>query len=162
MAADIAMFYEDPNKLAQRKLMLSSFDHDMARIALVAEVTLSHNNAIQISHVYVAIDCGIVVDPSGVRAQVEGGIAFGLTPLLKGGVSLKNGRVAQSNFHDYALLRFDEMPLVTVDIVPSNEPPLGVAEASVPMIAPAVCNAIYALIGHRFRTLPLNLLYLST
>ena len=104
-----------------------------------------------------AVDCGIAVNPDVVRAQMEGGIGFGLSAALYGAITLKDGVVEQSNFHDYPLLRINEMPAVEVHIVPSTEKPTGVGEPGVPPIAPAVANALAAATGKRLRTLPLSL-----
>ena len=105
-----------------------------------------------------AVDCGIAVNPDNVRAQMEGGIGFGLSAALYGAITLKNGAVEQSNFHDYPVLRIDEMPKVEVHIVPSTDKPTGVGEPGVPpVIAPAVANALAAATGQRLRNLPLKL-----
>jgi CO/xanthine dehydrogenase Mo-binding subunit len=88
---------------------------------------------------------------------MEGGIVFGLTAALKDAITIEDGAVVQSNFHDYRLLAFDEMPEVEVHIVPSSEPPTGVGEMGVPPIAPAVANAVFAATGIRLRALPLRL-----
>jgi isoquinoline 1-oxidoreductase subunit beta len=125
-------------------------------VAQVAEVSLE-NNAIRVHRVVCAIDCGVAVNPETVRAQMESGIAFGLGAALHSRLSFKNGRVQQSNFHDYQVLRLSEMPVVEVHIVPSTEKMGGVGEPGVPPIAPAVANAIAALTGQRLRELPLAL-----
>jgi len=92
-----------------------------------------------------------------IRAQMESGIVFGLTAALHGAITLKSGEVEQSNFHDYAPLRMNEMPRVEVHIVPSNAKPTGVGEPGTPVIAPAVANALFAATGKRVRTLPIRL-----
>ena len=104
-----------------------------------------------------AVDCGVAVNPDVVRAQMEGGIGFGLAAALHGAITLKDGRVEQSNFHDYPVLRMNEMPKVEVYIVSSQEKPTGVDEPGVPPIAPAVANALFAATGKRIRTLPMRL-----
>ncbi|HEY3052142.1 MAG TPA: hypothetical protein VGK04_02005 [Thermoanaerobaculia bacterium] len=96
------------------------------------------------------------MNPDGVAAQVEGRILFGLTAALKGKITVANGRVEQTNFHDYELLRMRDMPRVDVHIVPSRELPTGTGEPPVPPIAPAVTNAIFALTGKRVRKLPID------
>jgi CO/xanthine dehydrogenase Mo-binding subunit len=101
------------------------------------------------------VDCGTVVNPDTVKAQMEGGVVFGLTAALKAGITIEAGRTQQSNFHDYPLLRMDEMPVVEVHIVPSDERPSGIGEMGVPPIAPAVANAIFAATGKRLRRLPI-------
>jgi isoquinoline 1-oxidoreductase beta subunit len=126
-------------------------------VAQVAEVTIDKDNKIKVDRVVCAVDCGIAVNPDVVRAQMEGGIGFGLTAALYGKITLKDGVVEQSNFHDYPLLRISEMPAIEVFIAPSSEKPTGVGEPAVPVIAPAVANAIAAATGKRLRVLPLSL-----
>lgn len=126
-------------------------------VAQVAEVTVTESGALRVDRVTCAVDCGIAVNPGIIEAQMQGGIGFGLSAALKGAITLKDGKVEQSNFHDYPLLRIDEMPHVDVHIVPSNEAPTGVGEPGVPPIAPAVCNAIYMATGQRLRSLPISL-----
>jgi isoquinoline 1-oxidoreductase beta subunit len=109
-----------------------------------------------VDHVVCAVDCGIAINPDVIRAQVEGGVAFGLGAILLSTVTLKRGSVEQSNFNDYRVLRINEMPKVEVHIVASEEPPSGIGEPTVPPIGPAVSNAIFAATGRRVRTLPLN------
>jgi isoquinoline 1-oxidoreductase beta subunit len=96
-----------------------------------------------------------VVNPEIVKAQMESGIVFGLSAVLHGAITFKNGRVEQSNFHDYPILRMHEMPEVEVHIVRSQEPPGGVGEPGVPPIGPAVGNAVFAATGKRIRRLPI-------
>lgn len=125
-------------------------------VAHVAEVSVARG-VIRVHRVVSAVDCGLVVNPDGVRAQTESAIAFGLTAALRGEITLKDGRVVQGNFHDYPLLRIGEMPQIDVHLVSSDEPPGGVGEAGVPPIAPAVANAVFAATGKRLRRLPLRL-----
>jgi isoquinoline 1-oxidoreductase beta subunit len=125
-------------------------------VAQVAEVSVS-GGAIRVHRVVCAIDCGVAVNPDGVAAQMESGIAFGLSAALYGELTLEGGRVQQSNFHDYPVLRMDAMPVVDVHVVPSKERPGGVGEPGVPPIAPAVANAVFALTRARLRELPLRL-----
>ncbi|HBT82801.1 MAG TPA: twin-arginine translocation pathway signal protein, partial [Desulfuromonas sp.] len=125
-------------------------------LAQVAEVSLEKNGRVRVHRVVCAIDCGRVVNPDTIAAQMESGIAFGLSAALHGAITLKAGRVEQGNFDDYPLLRLDEMPQVEVHIVPSSEAPGGVGEPGVPPIAPAVANALFALSGARVRSLPLT------
>jgi isoquinoline 1-oxidoreductase beta subunit len=110
-----------------------------------------------VHRVVAAVDCGRVVNPSIVEAQIEGGIVYGLTAALKGEITIEHGRVKQSNFHDYSMLRMSEMPAVEVHIVPSTESPTGVGEPGTPPIAPAVANAIRAATGAPVRSLPIKL-----
>jgi len=126
-------------------------------VAEVAEVAVDKDGAVRVKRVVCAIDCGSVVNPDTVKAQLESAVTFALTAALKGLISLKNGRVEQSNFHDYPLLRIDEMPRVEVHILQSHEAPGGVGEPGVPPLAPAVANAIFAATGKRIRRLPIDL-----
>jgi isoquinoline 1-oxidoreductase beta subunit len=126
-------------------------------VAQVAEVTVRRDKSFRVDRVVCAVDCGIAVNPDVVRAQMEGGIAYGLGAALHDAITLKDGQVEQSNFHDYVPLRIDEMPPVEVYIVPSAEAPTGVGEPGTPPIAPAVANALFAASGQRLRTLPLKL-----
>jgi isoquinoline 1-oxidoreductase beta subunit len=125
-------------------------------VAQVAEVSVSKEGQLRVHRVVCAIDCGPVVNPDGVRAQMESGVAFGLTAALYGEITFEKGRVRQRNFHDYRILRMNEMPAVEVHIVPSTEKMGGVGETAVPPIAPAVANAIFALTGKRLRRLPIR------
>jgi len=125
-------------------------------VAQVAEVTVT-GNKFTVDRVVCAVDCGVAVNPDVVRAQMEGGIGFGLSAALYGKITLKDGGVEQSNFHDYPVLRINEMPAIEVHIVPSSEKPSGVGEPGVPPIAPAVANALAAATGKRLRSLPLTL-----
>jgi len=118
-------------------------------------VELSLGNQLRVHRVVCAVDCGQVVNPDTVRAQMEGSIVFGLTACIKGAITIRQGRVEQSNFHDFPLLRMDEMPEVETYIVASHESPGGVGEPGVPAIAPAVTNAVYAATGIRHRKLPI-------
>lgn len=124
-------------------------------IAQVAEVSVAPSGELRVHRVVCSIDCGRVVNPETIAAQMESGIVFGLTAALYGVITLKNGRVEQSNFHDYRMLGIQEMPKVEVYIVQSEEKPGGVGEPGVPPIAPAVCNAIFAATGKRIRRLPI-------
>lgn len=125
--------------------------------AQVAEVTAGAGNTIKVDRIVSVIDCGTPVNPDGIIAQVEGCVAYGLTAALYGEITTANGAVQQSNFHDYPLLRMREMPKVEVYIVPSTAAPTGTGEPSLPPVAPAVANAIFAATGKRLRKLPLSL-----
>jgi isoquinoline 1-oxidoreductase beta subunit len=124
-------------------------------VGQVAEVSRDAQGKIKVERVVCAVDCGTAVTPDVVRAQMEGGIGFGLGAVLFGAVTLDKGEVEQSNFHDYRVLRMAEMPKVEVHIVPSTNPPTGVGEPGVPPIGPAVANAVAALTGQRVRSLPM-------
>jgi isoquinoline 1-oxidoreductase beta subunit len=125
-------------------------------VAQVAEVYVSADGSVRVERVVCAIDCGLVINPDMVIAQMEGGIVWGLNAALKGAIEFKNGRVQQSNFDDYPLLRIDEMPLVEVHIINSGRRPTGVGEMGVPPAAPAVLNAIFDATGKRIRRLPVR------
>jgi isoquinoline 1-oxidoreductase beta subunit len=120
-----------------------------AFVAQVAEVSVSDDGRPRVHRVVCAIDCGPTVNPEGIRAQMESGIVFGLTAALYGEITFKDGRVEQSNFHDYRMLRLDEAPVVETHIVDTGDKMGGVGETGVPPIAPAVGNAIFALTGKR-------------
>ena len=123
-------------------------------VAQVAEVSVAPGGKIKVDRVVCAVDCGVPVNPDVIKAQMEGGIGFGLGAALSGAITLKAGKVEQSNFHDYQVLRLEDMPAVEVHIVPSTERPTGVGEPGVPPIAPALSNAVFAATGRRIRTLP--------
>lgn len=125
-------------------------------VAEVVELSLQDGKP-RIEHVYCAIDCGQVINPQIVRDQMEGGIAFALSAALSGEITLKEGAVQQSNFHDYGMLRHTDMPEVTVVLVDSDAPPTGVGEPGTPPAAPALANALFAATGERQRRLPLRL-----
>jgi isoquinoline 1-oxidoreductase subunit beta len=125
-------------------------------VAQVAEASVSPAGEVRIHKVVCAVDCGRAVNPSTVEAQMESGIVFGLSAALYGAITLKNGRVEQSNFHDYPVLRIDAMPVIEVHIVPSSEAPSGIGEPGVPPVAPAVANAVFVATGKRIRRLPID------
>ncbi|NQY26005.1 MAG: xanthine dehydrogenase family protein molybdopterin-binding subunit [Piscirickettsiaceae bacterium] len=130
-------------------------------VAQVAEVTVSKDGKLTVDRVTCVVDCGIAVNPKIIESQMQGGIGFGLSAALKGAITLKDGRVEQSNFHDYEPIRMNEMPHIDVHIIDSDEAPSGVGEPGVPPIAPAVCNAIFMVTGKRIRSLPISLHDLS-
>jgi isoquinoline 1-oxidoreductase beta subunit len=123
-------------------------------VAQVAEVTVAPDGKIKVDRVVCAVDCGVPVNPDVIKAQMEGGIGFGLGAVLYSAITLKAGKVEQSNFFDYQVLRIEDMPTVEVHIVPSTEKPTGVGEPGVPPIGPALSNAVFAATGKRIRTLP--------
>jgi isoquinoline 1-oxidoreductase beta subunit len=124
--------------------------------AVVAEVAMDGSD-IQVRRVVCAIDCGLAVNPDGVRAQLEGATIFALSAALRGEITLAGGRVQQSNFNDYQVLRIHEAPLVEVYLADNEAAPTGVGEPGVPPVAPAVANAVFAATGKRLRRLPLSL-----
>ncbi len=124
-------------------------------VAEVAEVSVDASGNPKVHRVTCAVDCGTIVNPDTVEAQVESAIAYGLAAALQGEITLAGGKVQQSNFHDYRVLRHRDMPQVDVILMPSTEAPSGIGEPGTPPIAPAVANAVFALTGKRARSLPL-------
>jgi isoquinoline 1-oxidoreductase beta subunit len=124
-------------------------------VAQVAEVRLV-DGAVKVARVVCAVDCGVPINPDVIKAQMEGGIGYGLSAVLHGAITLKDGLVDQTNFHDYLPLRINEMPKVEVHIVPSSADPTGVGEPGVPPVGPAVANAVYQLTKQRVRSLPMS------
>jgi isoquinoline 1-oxidoreductase beta subunit len=125
-------------------------------IAQVAEVTVKADGSFKVDRVVCAVDCGVAINPDVIRAQMEGGIGFGLSAATHGAITFKDGVVQQSNFHDYRQLRMNEMPVVDVHIMPSTEKPTGVGEPGTAVIAPALVNALFAATGKRVRQLPVD------
>lgn len=125
-------------------------------LAQVAEVEVSKDGAVRVRRVVCAVDCGTAVNPDTVRAQIQSAVNFGITAALYGEITLKEGRVEQTNFDTYRVLRIDEAPAIDVYIVQSSEPPGGMGEAGTSAIAPAVTNAIFAATGKRLRKLPVD------
>ncbi len=124
--------------------------------AHVAEVSVAEDGAVRVHKVVCAIDCGIAVNPDQVAAQMEGGFIYALTATLYGKITLDKGRVEQTNFHTYPMLRIAETPVIETHILDSGQPPGGLGEPGVPTVAPAVCNAIFAVTGKRIRRLPIQ------
>ena len=126
-------------------------------MAHVAEVEVAPNGEVRVRRVVTAADCGLVVNPSGAAAQVEGAIIFGLSAALRQEITVDQGRVVQSNFHDYPALRLADAPRMEVHFVKGSEgTPHGMGEGALPSIAPAVTNAIFAATGKRVRRLPIK------
>jgi isoquinoline 1-oxidoreductase subunit beta len=125
-------------------------------LAQVAEVEVAADGAVRVHRVVCAVDCGLVVNPDTIAAQVEGGSIFGLTAVLHGAITLKDGRVEQGNFDTYRPMRIDEVPAVETHLVRSGEAPGGIGEAPTCAVGPAVTNAIFAATGKRVRTLPVD------
>ena len=124
-------------------------------VAQVVEVS-RRRDALHVERVVCAVDCGVAVNPHIVRRQMQSGIGFGLSAALTGAITLKDGEVEQSNFHDYTVLRMPQMPPIEVHIVPSAEKPTGVGEPGTPVIGPALANALYGIMGKPLRRLPLS------
>jgi isoquinoline 1-oxidoreductase beta subunit len=135
-----------------------SFD---SYVAQVVEASVEKDGTVRVHRVVCAVDCGRTINPDIVKAQMEGGIIFGLTAALKTEITLENGRVQQHNFYDYPMLRMFESPVIEVYIVPSEQSPTGVGEPSVPPVAPALTNAIFAATGKRIRRLPIRASHLA-
>ena len=131
--------------------------HRSTVVAQVAEVSVGERGDIRVHRVVCAVDCGRVVDPSGLEAQFEGGVMWALSAALKTRITVERGRVVQGNFNDVPVLRLREAPTVELHVVPSTLPPFGVGEMGVPAVAPAVANAIFAATGERVRRLPLRI-----
>jgi isoquinoline 1-oxidoreductase beta subunit len=125
-------------------------------MAQIAEVAVASDGAVRVRRVVCAVDCGTVVNPDTVQAQIQGAIMFGITAALYGNITLKNGRVEQTNFDRYKILRIDEAPAIEVYIVPSAASPGGMGEPGTSAIMPAVTNAIFAATGKRLRKLPID------
>ena len=123
-------------------------------VAQVAEISLDDDGLIKVHRVVCAIDCGLAVNPDGVRAQIESGINFGVAVALYGEITLEKGHVKQSNFHDYRVARMNETPAIEVHIVDSTEKMGGAGECGVPPTLPAIANAVFAATGKRLRNLP--------
>jgi isoquinoline 1-oxidoreductase beta subunit len=132
--------------------LMSGYD---TYIAQVAEISVT-DGELKVHKIFCALDCGQMVNPGIVAAQVEGGIVFGLSAALWGEITIERGKVQQSNFNTYRLLRHNELPVIDIDILASDEAPGGIGEPAVPLVAPAICNAIFAATGARLRALPIS------
>lgn len=137
---------------------LACQDFQDTMMAMVAEVSVEGGHRVRVHRVVCALDCGVAINPKIIHAQVESGIAFGLTATLKGEITFAQGAARQSNFNDFPLLRFDEMPQVDTHIMESDRAPTGIGEVAVPVIGPAVANAVFAATGRPIRRLPIRLL----
>ena len=122
----------------------------------VAEVEVADDGSLKVKRIVCAVDCGMYVNPDTVEAQVQGGTLFGLTAALYGSITFKDGRVEQSNFHDYLPMRIDEVPVVETHLIKNAEAPGGIGEAPTSIVSPAVTNAIFAATGRRVRSLPID------
>lgn len=125
-------------------------------LGLVAEVSVDDNGQVTVDHVVCAVDCGMVINPDTVEAQMQGGIIFGITAALYSEITIRDGRVEQSNFTDYRMLRINQTPSIDVHIINSTEKPGGIGEPGTAALAPAVTNAIFAATGKRIYRLPVG------
>jgi isoquinoline 1-oxidoreductase beta subunit len=126
-------------------------------VGQVADVSLEAGNTVKVNRVYCAIDCGLPVNPNLIRQQVEGAIVFGLSAAFKEEITLCDGAVVEGLYTQFDVVRMDECPDISVEIMPSRNHPQGVGESAVPPVAPAVANALFALTGTRSYALPLNM-----
>ena len=126
-----------------------------AWIAEVCEVTV-REGALKIDRIVAAVDCGLIINPQGAEAQIQGGIIEGISAALMGEITVRNGEVQQSNFHDYPICRMHQVPTIEVHFIKSTDDPRGLGEPPLPPVAPAICNAIFAATGQRIRQLPLK------
>jgi isoquinoline 1-oxidoreductase beta subunit len=129
--------------------------HQQTMVAQVAEVSVGTQGDVRVHRVVCAVDCGQVINRSGLEAQFEGGVIWALSA-LKGEVTFANGSTVQTNYNDFPVVRMREAPLVEVHIVPSTLRPFGIGEQPVPAVGPAVANAVFAATGRRARRTPLN------
>ena len=143
-----------PQRAAMLHRGVACFGCFASYMAEVVEITME-NGQPRVLRVVAAVDCGQVINPSILEQQIQGGIVYGLANALRAKITIEKGRVVQGNFDDYAPLRMDETPVVEVYAVPSQESPTGIGEPSVPPVAPALCNAIYAATKKRIRALPI-------
>jgi len=125
-------------------------------IATVCEAEADENGEVGIRRIVSVVDTGIAVNPDTIIAQLQGGIIFGMTAALYGEITIANGRVQQSNFHDYRMLRINQLPNIEVHVVKSGEPPGGIGETGTTAGPPALCNALYSATGVRLRRLPID------
>jgi isoquinoline 1-oxidoreductase beta subunit len=131
------------------------FSH-AAHVAEVAEVSVTANRKLKVHNVTVAVDVGPIINMSGATAQVEGAVIDGLSTMMGQKITMEQGRIEQSNLHDYPVLRLPDSPDVDIHFIQSDFSPTGLGEPALPPLAPAVGNAIFAATGHRVRTLPLS------
>jgi isoquinoline 1-oxidoreductase beta subunit len=135
---------------------VSLHDSFGSHVGMVIEIAVAATGEIQMKRIVAAVDCGLAINPNSVRAQIEGGIVFGLTAALYSDITFQNGRVMQSNFNDYRMLRINQTPPIEVYIVPSTESPGGIGETGTVSAAPALGNAIFAATGKRLRRYPFD------
>ena len=155
LAASMAGWKTKPANGIYRGIATQNFQN--TALCFIAEVSIIRNTYIKVHRVVCAVDCGIVINPKIVEAQMQSGIVFGLSATLKSAITLEHGKILQRNFDDFPILRMDEMPGVEVQIVQSTNPPTGIGEVAVPLVAPAVANAVFSALGKPVRKLPINL-----
>ena len=155
ICADAIQWKQEPLPNHFRGIACCQYTHTDAYVAHALEISVSPEKAIKIHKVICAIDCGLIIDPDGFRAQVEGSLAWALSAAIKEEITITNGQVDQQSFFDHDVMRLREMPPFEIIIVESNENPGGAGEPAVPSVAPALCNAIAAATGKRLRKLPL-------
>lgn len=153
-AAQKACWNEKPPKNIHRGIACHNFQETM--MALVAEISVNSRGELRVHRVVCALDCGVVVNPKIVKAQVQSAVVFGLTATIKSSITIKNGRAEQENFDSFPVLRMDETPEVITHLLPSTRPPTGIGETAVPVIGPAVANAVFSATGKRIRKLPIT------
>ncbi len=152
LAAERAGFGRAP---AGRYQGIAFMEGYTTHLAQVAEISIEQG-ALKVHRIVCVVDCGQMINPRIVESQIESGIVFGLSAALWGEVTIAAGRVQQTNFNNYRLIRGNEMPEIDVHLVDSNEPPGGIGEPAVALVAPAICNAIFAATGKRIRSLPIG------
>ena len=139
-----------------RGVAANVYDQD-THIAYVVETSVSPAGRVRVHRVVAAVDCGVVVNPLGIEGQIDSGVVWGLSSVLKGEITFRNGRAEQSTFRDFDVLRFSETPVIEIHIVPSHgEQPYGMGEPPVPPIVPAILNSIFAATGKRVRRIPVR------
>jgi isoquinoline 1-oxidoreductase subunit beta len=151
LAAEKARWDAKPPENIHRGIACQDFQNTM--MALVVEVSVNPRGKVRVHRVVCALDCGVVINPKIVKAQVQSAVVFGLTATLKSSITIKNGRAEQQNFDSFPILRMDETPEVITHLVSSTEPPTGIGETAVPVIGPAVANAVFSATGKRIRKL---------
>jgi isoquinoline 1-oxidoreductase subunit beta len=154
LAAEKANWSTPPEDGIHRGVALAEYLGTI--VAQVVEISMTGGKDIQVERVVAAVDCGTVINPDQVRAQVEGGVGFGLGAVLQEELTLTGGVVDQGNYDGYAPLRINQMPKVEVYWVASDAPPTGIGEPGVPPVGPALANAIYSATKKRARTLPVS------